>query len=68
MLRLKIAKRKHRENNTYYLEESVCDIPWQDAQDHDFVSDDRIQKLFGLNEIKKDEPFSSAFRCRIIQF
>ena len=32
-----------------------------------FVSGDRIQKSFGLNEINKDESFSSAFSFRIIQ-
>ena len=26
-----------------------------------------IKKFFGLNKIKKDEPFSLAFSCRIIQ-
>ena len=53
MLGLKIAKRKHRESGTCYLEESAYDIPQEDAQDHEFVCDDRIQKMFGLSEIKK---------------
>ena len=42
------------------LEESVCDIPLEDAEDHDFVSDDRIQKFFDPKRIKNKDVFCHA--------